>query len=297
VLARAYLVSDLTATCCFSAGSSSISPQPLLHWDASSLYGMIQIGQGVDTWPSTGTNTVTMHGKGVGPDGQPTLELDPNTGAPYVNFRRNGQNSYGWFEAGSSITFAAPADPSTPAGITIIFVARLHTVVDEQSKGAAWEHILSFGNSMTDPSDSIHVRRYLDYPYDMVYEHYEGSEKTYWRMMRDAWTGRFAVYTLRLLGNDLMFRVNRIATNMAAGYNDPIKLPRTMSQCFIGRSGVTPEWNTEIYLNGGISDLLIYDRGLADTELDMVYQQLRSKTIFTNTPPPAPRPPVPATCK
>lgn len=259
----------------------AILPRPFLHWDAYTLMDSgMEPGSTVTEWINTGTNPISMLGRGRYING-PYLWHDE--GRPHIQFDRGSFWKYAWFEAAAPITF--PAYPKPNAGLTIFFVGSMHAWIDDNEFGAYNEKVLSFANS-------------------------DGQGP--WNMSlsfgRDAWSNNMAInwFNTRDRANMVQsyfadrgplywqIHVWRLAENYypVVSYkrnpgrwetvtrNYPLDaetaapaMPRTLESCYIGKSHFTDDR----YFDGNIREIAIYNEAFSDEQIEAEYARLQMK--------------------
>lgn len=203
------------------------------------------------------------------PNQRPQLQLDPQTGLPFVALSVNRTASTcATFRAAGSVT--VPVTPGS-LGMTIMLVVRMQSALSPTG-GMSREVYLDLQAS--NYNDRIWISRgstgvrflYRTAASDTLWAEFDGSLQT----------GRFEIFTFRMAEGTFTGLYNHVVniTQQVTSANFT-NVDTTYSSVLLGRDANMDPNNPMAAMS--IRDVLIYNRPLSDVEMNLVYEQLVNK--------------------
>lgn len=235
-------------------GSSVYSPFIWLR--ASDLTGVPE-GTAIDKWYSA-TNGKVATAYGVGTTGKPVVKR--TEAFPYVRLGSGAASTTNgnYFDFGSQTI-----NISTNAGFTVIFSARF------VGPAAHYERVIDFSNGQN--NDNIVIARYGSTT--SWASSYRNGTTTVGDITASSVTGSWQTVAVRFITNETAMFID--GTKTTGGCSTMTN--KTLAQTWIGRSA----WSGDSYANVDIRELLVYDRGLSDTDINNVTAYINAKFVFS----------------
>lgn len=251
------------------------APPKLLSWDAYSLVGTYKPGADVSVWGGNGTLPLDMWANG---DGNFRLRMESADGCvPHVSFYRYGKDARSWFE---SKPLTIPNTFSGPAGVTIVAVVSMSTIVDDLVVGSAWERVFQCND--TSGLNNLGLAR-RESSNDMAVMLGDGGVNYTMNTQTAVITGSFQVLVFRIAhdASGAVFTDGAL-TELIPGSDKarPISFPGRYDRCYLGTAA-----DDSLSLSGGIREVSVFLGAMSDLQMEQEYNRALAQWAPAACPP------------